>query len=156
LKSDLLVWRRVTEGGTAAKGLDRKSAPDVGIITGVAAAEKAPISGYSAFLPTNVKSVLSFQSHPGFQILADQVPKNLQSVAVKDIALLPFINQEAMSLQALKAGLRAPAQGFIVLVDYPNGTAIEEQQFRLRFLWRLASDRERCTLSRVRSSAAFI
>jgi apolipoprotein N-acyltransferase len=130
LKSDLLVWRRVTEGGTAAKGLDRKSAPDVGIITGIAAAEKAPISGYTAFLPTNVKSVLSFQSHPGFQLLADQVPKNLQSVAVKDIALLPFINQEAMSLQALKAGLRAPAQGFIVLVDYPNGTAIEEQQFR--------------------------
>jgi apolipoprotein N-acyltransferase len=130
LKSDLLVWRRITEGGITSKGFNRSSvAPDVGVITGVASATNAPISGYSAFLPTTVKSVISFQSHPGFQILADQVPKNLQTVAVKDIALLPFINQEAMSLQALKAGLRAPAQGFIVLVDYPKGTAIEEQQF---------------------------
>src|ERR1700739_4105297 len=129
LKSDLLVWRRLTEGGTAAKSLDRAAAPDVGIITGIASAPNAPISGYSAFFPTSVKSVLSFQSHPGFQILADQVPKNLQSVAVKNIALLPFINEEAMSLQALQAGLHAPAQGFIVLVDYPHGSAIEEQQF---------------------------
>ena len=130
LKSDLLVWRRVTEGGIASKSFNRTSAaPDVGVITGVASADNAPISGYSAFLPTTVKSVISFQSHPGFQILADQVPKNLQSVAIKDIALLPFINQEAMSLQALKAGLRVPAQGFVVLLDYPKGTAIEEQQF---------------------------
>src|SRR5580700_3636266 len=122
LKSDLLVWRRITEGGIESKTFDRKSAaPDVGVITGVAAASNAPISGYSAYLPTTVKSVLSFQRNPGFQILADQVPKNLQSVAIKDIALLPFINQEAMSLQALKAGIKVPGQGFVVLVDYPKG-----------------------------------
>jgi hypothetical protein len=113
-----------------SKSFNRASvAPDVGVITGVASADNAPISGYSAFLSTAVKSAISFQSHPGFQILADQVPKNLQSVAVKDIALLPLINQEAMSLQALKAGLRVPAQGFVVLVDYPKGSAIGEQQF---------------------------
>jgi apolipoprotein N-acyltransferase len=129
LKSDLLVWRRITEGGTAAKGLDRAAAPDVGIITGIASAPNAPISGYSAFLPTTVNSVNSFQRPPGFQILADQVPKDLHSVTIKQISLLPLINWEAMSLQALKAGLRAPAQGFVVLVDYPHGTAIEEQQF---------------------------
>ena len=34
-----------------------------------------------------------------------------------------------MSLQALKAGLKVPAQGFVVLVDTPKGTAIGEQQF---------------------------
>jgi hypothetical protein len=73
--------------------------------------------------------VLSFQKNPGFQILADQVPKNLQNFSVKDVALLPFINQEGMSLQALKAGLKVPAQGFVVLVDTPRGTAIGEQQF---------------------------
>ena len=130
LKSDLLVWRRITEGGIESKTFDRKSAaPDVGVITGVAAASNAPISGYSAYLPTTVKSVLSFQKNPGFQILADQVPKNLQSFSVKDVALLPFINQEGMSLQALKAGLKVPAQGFVVLVDTPKGTAIGEQQF---------------------------
>jgi apolipoprotein N-acyltransferase len=130
LKSDLLVWRRIVEGGVTSKSFNRASvAPDVGVITGVASADNAPISGYSAFLSTAVKSAISFQSHPGFQILADQVPKNLQSVAVKDIALLPLINQEAMSLQALKAGLRVPAQGFVVLVDYPKGSAIGEQQF---------------------------
>ena len=130
LKSDLLVWRRITEGGITSKGFNRASvAPDLGVITGVASADNAAISGYSIYLPTAVKSVISFQSHPGFQILADQVPKNLQSFAIKDIALLPFLNQEAMSLQALKAGLRTPAQGFVVLLDYPKGTAIEEQQF---------------------------
>jgi apolipoprotein N-acyltransferase len=130
LKSDLLVWRRINEGGVTPKTFSRAAAaPDVGVITGVAAGNNAPISGYSAYLPSSVKSVLSFQRNPGFQILADQVPKNLQSFAIKDIALLPLINQEAMSLQALKAGLRAPAQGFIVLLDYPKGTAIEEQQF---------------------------
>jgi apolipoprotein N-acyltransferase len=130
LKSDLLVWRRITEGGIETKTFDRKSlAPDVGVITGVAAANNAPISGYSAYLPTTVKSVLSFQKNPGFQIFADQVPKNLQSFSVKDIALLPFINQEGMSLQALKAGLKVPAQGFVVLVDIPRGTTIGEEQF---------------------------
>jgi Apolipoprotein N-acyltransferase N-terminal domain len=129
LKSDLLVWRRITEGGTGGKGLDRAAAPDVGIITGIAAAANAPISGYSVFLPTTVNSVNSFQRPPGFQILADQVPKDLHSVAIKGISLLPLINWEAMSLQALKAGLRAPAQGFVVLVDYPKGTAIGEQHF---------------------------
>jgi apolipoprotein N-acyltransferase len=129
LKSDLLVWRRLTEGGTAAKGLDRAAAPDVGIITGIASATNAPISGYSAFLPTTVNSVNSFQRPPGFQILADQVPKDLHSVTIKEISLLTLINWEAMSLQALKAGLRAPAQGFVVLVDYPKGTAIGEQEF---------------------------
>lgn len=130
LRSDLLVWRRITEGGTTSNKFNRASvAPDVGVITGVAAAKNAPISGYSAYLPTTVKSVLSFQRNPGFQLLADQVPKNLQSVAIKDIALLPFINQEAMSLPGLKAGLKVPAQGFIVLLDSPTGTAIGEQQF---------------------------
>ncbi|MBV8274636.1 MAG: hypothetical protein JO170_05160 [Verrucomicrobia bacterium] len=129
LKSDLLVWRRTTAGGTGSKGLDRASAPDVGVITGVASADNAPISGYSVFLPTTVNSVNSFQRPPGFQILADQVPKDLRSVTVRDISLLPLINWEAMSLQALKAGLKAPAQGFVVLVDDPKGTAIEEQQF---------------------------
>jgi apolipoprotein N-acyltransferase len=131
LKADLLVWRRINEGATGSKGFNRASvAPDVGIITGVASDNKSPISGYSAYLPTAVKSVISFQRYSGFQLLADPVPKNLQSFAVKNISLLTLINQEAMSLQALKAGLRAPAQGFIVLVDSPKGTAIGEQQFR--------------------------
>jgi apolipoprotein N-acyltransferase len=131
LKADLLVWRRINEGETGSKGLGRTSvAPDVGVVTGMAYAKDAPISGYSAYLPTTVKSVFSLQRYPGFQLLADQVPKNLQSFAVKDISLLTFVNQEAMSLQALKAGLHAPAQGFIVLLDSPKGTAIEEQQFR--------------------------
>jgi hypothetical protein len=130
LKADLLVWRRITEGGTESKGFDRANeAPDVAVLTGIASANNAPISGYTAFLPTTVKSVLSFQRNRGFQILADQVPKNLQSFALKDIALLPLVNQEGMSLQALKAGLHAPAQGFIVLVDSPKTTAIGEQQF---------------------------
>ena len=129
LKSDLLVWRRITEAGVGSKGLDRASAPDVGVMTGVASAANAPITGYSVFLPTTVNSVNSFQRPPGFQILADSVPKDLHNVTIKDIALLPLINWEAMSLQALKAGLRAPAQGFVVLVDYPNGTAIGEQEF---------------------------
>jgi hypothetical protein len=129
LKSDLLVWRRITVAGTGGKGLDRAAGPDVGIITGIATAANAPISGYSVFLPTTVNSVSSFQRPPGFQILADQVPKDLHSVTIKGISLLPLINWEAMSLQALKAGLRAPAQGFVVLVDYPKGTAIGEQQF---------------------------
>jgi apolipoprotein N-acyltransferase len=129
LKSDLLVWRRVNEGGVTSKSFSRASvAPDVGVITGVAASNDAPISGYSAYLPNAVKSVLSFQKNVGFQIMADQV-KNLQSFSIKGIALLPLIDQEAMSLQTLKAGLRAPAQGFIVLLDYPKGTAIGEQQF---------------------------
>jgi hypothetical protein len=131
LKADLLVWRRINEGETGSKSLNRTSvAPDVGVVTGLASAKDAPISGYSAYLPTTVKSLFSLQRSPGFQLLTDQVPKNLQSFAVKDISLLTFINQEAMSLQALKAGLHAPAQGFIVLLDSPKGTAIEEQQFR--------------------------
>src|ERR1700739_3743813 len=33
LKSDLLVWRRLTEAGTAAKGVDRAAAHAVGVIT---------------------------------------------------------------------------------------------------------------------------
>jgi apolipoprotein N-acyltransferase len=131
LKADLLVWRRINEGATRSNGLNRASvAPDVGIITGVASDWNSPISGYSAYLPTTVKSVISFQRYSGFQLLADQVPKNLQSFAVKDISLLTLINQEAMSLQALKAGLRAPAQGFVALLDFPKDTAIGEQQFR--------------------------
>jgi apolipoprotein N-acyltransferase len=129
LKSDLLVWRRITEAGVGSKGLDRASAPDVGVITGVASAADAPITGYSVFLPTTVNSVNSFQRPPGFQILSDPVPKDLHNVTIKGVALLPLINWEAMSLQALKAGLRAPAQGFVVLVDYPKGTAIGEQEF---------------------------
>src|SRR5258708_4074653 len=131
LKADLLVWQRINEGATRSNGLNRASVePDFGIITGVASDWNSPISGYSAYLPTTVKSVISFQRYSGFQLLADQVPKNLQSFAVKDISLLALINQEAMSLQALKAGLRAPAQGFVVLVDFPKDTAIGEQQFR--------------------------
>src|SRR3984957_3857286 len=131
LKADLLVWRRINESESGSKSINRTSvAPDVGVVTGMAYAKDAPISGYSAYLPTSVKSVFSLQRYPGFQLLADQVPKNLQSFAVKDISLLTFVNQEAMSLQALKAGLHAPAQGFIVLLGSPKGTAIEEQQFR--------------------------
>jgi apolipoprotein N-acyltransferase len=130
LKVDLLVWRRITEGGTATKSFDRASvAPDVDVIAGVAAANNAPLYGYTAYLPSAVSRVLSFQKNPGFQILADQTPGNLKSVTVKDVALLPFINQEAMSLQALKAGLKAPGQGFIVLLDSPTATSIGEQQF---------------------------
>jgi apolipoprotein N-acyltransferase len=130
LKVDLLVWRRITQGA-GTRTFDRASvAPDVGIITGVAPADNAPISGYSVFLPNSVKSVLSFQSRPGFQILADQVPKTLQAFSLKDVSLLPFVNQEAMSFQALKAGLHAPAQAFIVLLDSPKSIATEEQQFK--------------------------
>jgi len=129
LKADLLVWRRIT-AGVGTQTFDRASvAPDVGVIFGVAPGNDSPIAGYSVFLPGAVKSVLSFQSHPGFQLLADQVPKSLQRFSLKDASLLPFINQEAMSFQALKAGVHAPAQGFIVLLDSPKGAAIEEQQF---------------------------
>jgi apolipoprotein N-acyltransferase len=130
LKSDLLVWRRVNETETGSNRINRASiAPDISIITGGAYSQDGPISGYRAYLPTTVKGVVSSKRYSGFQLLADQTPRNLQSFAIKGIALLPLVNQEAMSLQNLKAGLSAPAQGFIVLLDYPKGTAIGEQQF---------------------------
>ena len=131
LKSDLLVWRRINQGAAESNNFNRATvAPEVGVVTGVAFGQDAAISGYSVYLPTTVKSVISRQNYSGFQLLSDPVPRNLQSFAVKDISLLALINQEAMSLQALKAGLRAPAQGFIVLLDSNKVTSIAEQQFR--------------------------
>ena len=131
LKTDLLIWRKVVATTSGLKGFDRASvAPDVGVITGVARANDSPITGYSVFLPGSVKSVFSFaQDQQVFQLFADPRSKTLQSFMVRDVAFVPYVNHEGMSFQALKAGLRAPAQAFIALLDSPQGSAIEEKQF---------------------------
>jgi len=131
LKADLLVWRRVNLGLNQFGTLKREAvAPSVGVVVGQAFQPNAPITGFGIFLPAEVRSFFSpRQDEPVFQIFSSQPLGNLRNLVLKDVAFVPFLNHEAMSFPAVKAALRAPAQGFIVLMDTPKGTAIEENQF---------------------------
>jgi apolipoprotein N-acyltransferase len=131
LRTDLLVWRRVNLGSNRFSLLRREEvAPNVGIVVGQAFQPDAPISGCGVFLPSEIRSFVSpRQNQPVFRAFSSQQQGSLRNFMLKDVAFVPFLNHEAMSFAVLKSAVRAPGQAFIVLMDMPKGTAIEENQF---------------------------
>ncbi|MBV9274237.1 MAG: hypothetical protein JO333_10115 [Verrucomicrobia bacterium] len=131
LRTDLLVWRRINLASNQFSRLRREQvAPNVGVVVGQAVRPDAPISGCAVFLPTEIRSFFSpRQNQPVFQAFSNQQPGSVRNFMLKDVGFVPFLNHEAMSFAALKSAARAPGQAFIVLMDIPKGTAIEENQF---------------------------
>jgi apolipoprotein N-acyltransferase len=131
LKTDLLVWRRINLSPTRFTSLKREAvAPNLGVVVGQAMQPDAPISGCVIFLPLEIRSFFSpRQNEPVFQIFPGQRPGNPRNFMLRGVAFVPFLNHEAMSFFALKSAVRAPGQAFVVLMDTPKGTAVEEDQF---------------------------
>jgi apolipoprotein N-acyltransferase len=140
---DLVVWRRTQLHGGDYQVLAKASlGQTISLIAGMAGSSDAPLSGYSVFAPGSVRSVLAFARQPLFQLLASQSLRNDQPITCKDAAVLPFLGQDAGSLERFRAAVQKQIQCFVVLIDQPAGVATEEEQLKQNVrLWAVALGR---------------
>ena len=140
---DLVVWRRTQFHSGDYQVLTKASlGQSIALIAGTAASPDAPLTGYSVFTPGSVRSVVAFASHPLFQLMGDRRLRNDQTIACKDAAVLPFLGQDAGSLETLRAAVQKQIQCFVVLIDHPVGVATEEEQLKQNLrVWTVALGR---------------
>jgi apolipoprotein N-acyltransferase len=140
---DLVVWRRIQLRGGDYQVLAKASlGQTISLIAGMAGSPDGPLSGYSVFTPGSVRSVLAFARQPLFQVMADQRLRNDQPITCKDAAILPFLGNEAGSLESFRAAVQKQIQCFVVLVDQPAAVGTEEEQLKQNVcVWAVALGR---------------
>jgi len=125
------VWRRTQLHSGDYQVLSKASlGQSITLIAGTAASPEAPLTGYNIFAPGSVRSVFAFASHPLFQLMADQRLRNDQPITCKDASILPFLANDAGSLERFRAAVQKQIQCFVVLVDQPAAVAAEEEQLK--------------------------
>jgi apolipoprotein N-acyltransferase len=128
---DLVVWRRTQLHSGDYQALSKASlGQSITLIAGTAASPEAPLTGYNVFAPGSVRSVFAFASHPLFQLMADQRLRSDQPIICKDTSILPFLANDAGSLERFRAAVQKQIQCFVVLVDQPAAVATEEEQLK--------------------------
>ena len=140
---DLVVWRRTQLQGGNYQVLTKASlGQTISLIAGMAASPDAALSGYSVFTPGSVRSVLTFASHPLFQLMADRRLRNDQPIVSRDAAVLPFLGQDAGSLESYRSAVQKQIHCFVVLVDQPAAVVTEEEQLKQNLrVWTVALGR---------------
>src|SRR5258708_21473612 len=74
--------------------------------------------------------------------MADRRLRNDQPIACKDAAILPFLGNDAASLETFRAAVQKQIQCFVVLVDQPMAVATEEEQLKQNVrVWAVALGR---------------
>jgi apolipoprotein N-acyltransferase len=128
---DLVVWRRTQLHSGDYQVLTKASlGQSITLIAGTAASPEAPLSGYNIFAPGSVRSVFAFAAHPLFQLMAEQRLRNDQPITCKDFSILPFLANDAGSLERFRAAVQKHIQCFVILVDQPAAVAAEEEQLK--------------------------
>jgi apolipoprotein N-acyltransferase len=140
---DLVVWRRTRLHNGDYQVLTRASlGQSITLIAGTAASPEAPLTGYNIFSPGSVRSVFAFASHPLFQLMADQRLRNDQPITCKDASILPFLENDAGSLERFRAAVQKQIQCLVVLVDRPAAVTTEEEQLKQNVrVWAVALGR---------------
>jgi apolipoprotein N-acyltransferase len=140
---DLVVWRRTQLRGGDYQVLAKASlGQSIALITGTAASPEAPLTGYTWFGPGSVRSVFVVASYPLFQLLAGRGLRNDQPITCKDAIVLPFLGNDAGSLETFRAAVQKQIQCFVILVDQPAAVATEEEQLKQNVrVWAVALGR---------------
>jgi len=74
--------------------------------------------------------------------MADRRLRNDQPIACKDGAILPFLGNDAASLETFRAAVQKQIQCFVVLIDQPVAVATEEEQLKQNVrVWAVALGR---------------
>jgi apolipoprotein N-acyltransferase len=128
---DLVVWRRTQLHSGDYQVLNKASlGQSIPLIAGTAASPEAPLTGYNIFTPGSVRRVFAFASRPLFQLLPDQRLRNDQPITCKDVSILPFLGNDAGSLERFRAAVQKQIHCFLVLVDQPASVTTEEEQLK--------------------------
>jgi apolipoprotein N-acyltransferase len=140
---DLVVWRRTQLHNGDYQVLAKASlGTSITLIAGTAVSPEAPLTGYTIFAPGSVRSVFAFASHPLFQLMADQRLRNDQPITCKDASILPFLGNDAGSLERFRAAVQKQINCFVVLVDQPAAITTEEEQLKQNVrVWAVALGR---------------
>jgi apolipoprotein N-acyltransferase len=140
---DLVVWRRtLLHSGDYQVLTKAYLGQTIALIAGTAPSPDAPLAGYNVFTPGSVRSVLVFASRPLFQLMTDRGSRNPEPIKCKDTAVLPFVGQDAGSLELFRAAVQKQIHCFVVLVDQPTAVATEEVQLKLNLrVWTVALGR---------------
>jgi apolipoprotein N-acyltransferase len=140
---DLVVWRRTQLRGGDYQVLAKASlGQSIALITGTAASPEAPLTGYTWFGPGSVRSVFVVASYPLFQLFAGRGLRNDQPITCKDAIVLPFLGNDAGSLETFRAAVQKQIQCFVILVDQPAAVATEEEQLKQNVrVWAVALGR---------------
>jgi hypothetical protein len=140
---DLVVWRRTQLRGGDYQVLAKASlGQSIVLITGTAASPEAPLTGYTLFIPGSVRSVFVVASYPLFQLMGGRGLRNDQPITCKDAIVLPFLGNDAGSLETFRAAAQKQIQCFVILVDQPAAVATEEEQLKQNVrVWAVALGR---------------